>query len=112
MPPSPTQTAAATETTRGAAFITSTELLTQESAPPQFTLRIRGKLPTPCHQLNIQIHAPNLENKILIDVSSFSAAEICAQMIQPYERDLPLGSFPFGHYTVWVNGELVAEFDA
>jgi len=25
--------------------------------------------------------------------------------------NFPLGSFPPGHYTLWVNGEKVAEFD-
>ncbi|GAB4540346.1 MAG: hypothetical protein Fur002_06960 [Anaerolineales bacterium] len=107
-PPAPT----ATQTAPNPIFLDSIELLTLESAPPQFTLSLRGRLSTPCHQLKIEVQPPDAQNQIMVSVSSFSKAEICAQMIQPFEQNLALGSFPAGHYTVWVNGKLAAEFDA
>jgi hypothetical protein len=70
-------------------------------------------LPTPCNQLRGDISPPDSENKIVVDVYSVVEADaICAQVVEPFEENFPLGSFPAGHYTLWVNGELVAEFDA
>ena len=38
--------------------------------------------------------------------------EICMQVIEPFDVNIPLGSFPAGKYTLWVNGEIVAEFQS
>jgi hypothetical protein len=98
---------------RGNVFLDSTELLTLESFPLQFMLALKGSLPTPCNQLRVDISPPDPENKIVVDVYSVVEADaICAQVVEPFEENFPLGSFPAGHYTLWVNGELVAEFDA
>lgn len=98
---------------RGNAFIDSAELLILESSPLQFTLALKGSLPTPCNQLRVDISPPDSENKIVVDVYSVvNADEICAQVVEPFEENVPLGSFPAGHYTLWINGELVTEFDA
>jgi hypothetical protein len=32
-------------------------------------------------------------------------------LLTPQEMNISLGSFPAGHYTVWVNGQQVGEFD-
>jgi hypothetical protein len=37
---------------------------------------------------------------------------ICTQVVKPFEENVPLGSFPAGHYMLWVNEEMVTEFDA
>ena len=93
--------------------LNSSELLTLESSPLQFTLALKGSLPTPCNQLRVDVSPPDSENKIIVDVYSVvKADEICAQVVEPFEENVPLGSFPAGHYTLWVNGELVTEFDA
>jgi hypothetical protein len=97
----------------GAAFIDSIELLTLESYPLQFSLALTGSLPTPCHQLRVTVNPPDAEKNIYVEVYSVTAPDaICATMLQPFTENVPLGSFPAGHYTVWVNGEKVAEFDA
>jgi hypothetical protein len=36
--------------------------------------------------------------------------EICIQVIQEFETRLPLGSFPDGSYTIWLNSKQVGEF--
>ncbi len=96
-----------------AAFVTSTDLLTMESFPLQFTLVINGDLPTPCNQLRVDVQPPTTDNKILVNVYSVVASDMmCTEMLQPFSENVPLGSFPAGHYTLWVNGEKVAEFDA
>jgi hypothetical protein len=32
-------------------------------------------------------------------------------MLRPFEQEINLGGFPAGHYTVFVNGKPVGEFD-
>ncbi len=98
---------------RGNAYLDSTELLTLESYPLQFTLVLKGSLPTPCNDLRVDVKPPDAENRIDVDVYSESNPDrMCAQVLKPFEENFSLGSFPTGHYTLWVNGELVAEFDA
>lgn len=98
---------------RADAFVDSTELLILESYPLQFTLSIKGNLPTPCHQLRITASLPDAENKIYVQVYSVvSADQACAQVLSPFAVNHSLGSFPTGHYYLFVNGNPVAEFDA
>jgi hypothetical protein len=98
---------------RGNVFIDSTDLLTLESYPLQFMLALKGSLPTPCNQLRVDVSPPDSEEKIVVEVySEVPADAICAQVMEPFEENFPLGIFPAGHYTLWINGKLVAEFDA
>lgn len=98
---------------RGNVFLDSTELLTMESYPLQFALALKGSLSTPCHELRVAVSPPDSQNKIVVDVYSVADPNaICAQVLEPFEENFPLGSFPAGHYTLWVNGERVTEFDS
>jgi len=98
---------------RSQAFLDSVNLLTLESYPLQFSLALAGNLPTPCNHLRVAVSPPDAENKIMVNVYSVADPNaVCIQMLEPFEVSLPLGSFPSGHYTLWVNGEQVAEFDA
>lgn len=98
---------------RGNVYLDSTDLLTMESYPLQFMLVLKGNLPTPCHHLRVAVSLPDTQNKIIIDVYSVTDPNaICTQVMEPFEENIPLGSFPTGHYTLWVNGEQVAEFDS
>ena len=72
----------------------------------------RGDLPTPCHDLRAIINPPDEENKIVVEVYTVVNPDvICAQVLQPFEESLDLGTFSAGHYTVWINGEMAGEFD-
>ena len=85
----------------------------RESYPPQISLSLEGELPTPCHELRAEIAPPDAENKIQIAVYSVvDRNEACAQVLGPVEESIDLGTFPPGHYSVWVNGELAGEFDS
>jgi hypothetical protein len=98
---------------RSNVYLDSADLLTLESYPLQFTLVLSGDLPTPCNQLRVDVSPPDAEKKINVDVYSVIQPDMaCAQVLEPFEKNIPLGSFPTGHYTLWVNGELTAEFDA
>lgn len=102
-----------TSLTRGQAYVGSSDVLTLESFPLQFMLHIVGNLPTPCNALRVAVSAPDAENKIVVDVYSVSDPDrMCSQVIQPFDVNIPLGSFPEGKYSIWVNGEMVAEIQA
>lgn len=94
-------------------YLDSTDLLVMESYPPQFMLMLKGNLPTPCHELRVVSSEPDAENRINLEVYSVADPDaMCIMMLQPFEQNIPLGSFASGHYTIWVNGEQAAEFDA
>ncbi len=98
--------------TRSNAYVESVEVRLMESFPVQVGLGLKGNLPTPCEQLRIQTAAPDAENQIVLDVYSVAeAGQMCAEVLQPFEANLNLGSFPSGHYTLWINGEMRGEFD-
>jgi hypothetical protein len=93
-------------------YIESAELLIRESFPPQISLGISGNLPTPCHILQVDIHESDLNNTISVDVYSVTdAGTVCIQVLKPFQEYIDLGTFPTGHYIVWVNGDQVGEFD-
>ena len=99
--------------TRGLVYLDSVDLITMESFPLQFMLVLKGSLPTPCNELRVAVSLPDLQNKITVDVYSVvDPITICVQVLEPFEENVPLGSFPTGHYTLWVNGEQITEFDS
>lgn len=97
---------------RAEVYLDSVDLLAMESYPPQFSLLLKGNLPTPCHQLRVEYREPDAQNRIMLEVYSLADPQaVCVQMLQPFEQSVYLGSFPAGHYTVWINGKQVSEFD-
>jgi hypothetical protein len=98
---------------RANAFLDSSDILIMESYPVQINLHLMGSLPTPCHQLRLNISQPDTENRILIDLYSVvDPDKICAQMLQAFDVNIPLGSFPAGNYSIWINGSKIGNFDA
>lgn len=95
------------------AQVESTDLFVLETYPIQVRVQIQGYLPTPCHKLRIVVNPPDAENRIYIDVYSVvNPDSMCIQMIESYDTIVDLGSFPTGHYTVYVNESLIGEFDS
>lgn len=94
-------------------FIEEAGLVIRESYPPQISLGISGNLPTPCHRLRAVISKPDVANKINVEVYTVvDPSMICTQVLEPFMENIDLGTFPSGHYFVWVNGELAGEFDS
>lgn len=95
---------------RGEAFIDQAEIVTLESFPPQFRLKLSGTLPTPCHQLRVVVSEPDAQERIDVEVYSVvDPNQACIQVVEPFEANIPIGSFTSGEYTVLVNGEQVGE---
>jgi hypothetical protein len=63
----------------------------------------------------VEIAQPDSKNRI--DITAYAVAEKdkpCALMAlaTPLQASLNLGSFPSGHYSLWLNGVKVDEFDS
>jgi hypothetical protein len=98
---------------RGNAFINESSLLIRESYPPQIAIMLSGDLPTPCHQLRAEVGEPDAENKIMVNVYTVVDPNMmCIQVLKPFDETVELGTFPSGHYSVWLNGEMIGEFDS
>jgi len=98
---------------RGEVFIDKSEILLLESYPVQVMLSLQGSLPTPCHFLRVKVSEPDEKNRIQVEVYSLSKPdEICIQVLEAFEVNIPLGSYTGGMFSVWVNEEKVGEFDA
>ena len=98
---------------RGPVFLDATDLLQLESYPIQINVHLQGELPSPCHQLRVVVSAPDAQNQIQLDVYSLAEPNaVCVAMTQPFDENIPLGSFPTGKYTVWVNGVMIGEFNS
>jgi len=98
---------------RGNVFINESDIVIRESFPPQISLHLSGDLPTPCHQLRVKINEPDPENRIEVEAYSvLDSDRACIQVLEPFEENLDLGTFATGHYTVWLNGEMIGEFDS
>lgn len=88
-------------------------LLILESYPVQINIELQGYLPTPCHNLRVTFLPPDAQNRIYGEVYTVvDPTMMCIQVIKEFETTISLGSFPTGHYQVYVNGELVGEFDS
>ncbi|HNT25054.1 MAG TPA: hypothetical protein PKM21_11850 [Anaerolineales bacterium] len=100
--------------TRGNVFpdLAQSELLVMESFPVQATALLRGNLPDPCHQLRAVITVDEAQKRVDIELYSLAdPAKICITVLEPFEANLPLGSFSGGDYNVYVNGELLGTID-
>jgi hypothetical protein len=79
----------------------------------QVILYVEGELPTPCHELAVEVMPPDEQNQIHIQMySEVEAGAICAQVMEPFEANvsIPMAGAPDGVYTVVLNGEVVGEF--
>ena len=102
-----------TTLSRAEIYLDSSSIVSQGSNPVQFFLSIKGNLPTPCNQLRVLVNAPDSQNRIMLEVYSVADPNrMCTQILKPFEQMISLGSFPDGHYTIYINGKQVGEFDA
>lgn len=90
----------------GPVFIDSTEILYLESFPVQVRLLVRGSLPTPCHEAQWAVE----DEGWAIDVELWSVVllgQVCAQVLEPFEVSIPLGSYESATTLVLLNGEQI-----
>ena len=90
---------------KGQAFVDSVDLLLLESYPVQVRATLHGSLPTPCHSLAWTLGEPVPDGRIVLEVySRYDPTQVCAQVLQPFEKSVPVGSFTSGSYVLVLNG--------
>jgi hypothetical protein len=100
--------------TPGNAFVTisASSVAVSGSTPGQVTLQLRGTLPNPCYHLRIDPAQPDDQKQIQVKVYSVVEPDkMCTDVIEEFDVEYALGSFPSGHYMVYINGEYLGEFD-
>jgi len=96
---------------RGNVQLEKIDLMIMESWPVQISLQVEGNLPTPCHQLRAKISEKDDDQRIEVEMYSLSHPEdICPQVLEPFDVNIPLGSFKEEGISFWVNGEKVGEY--
>jgi len=86
-----------------------------KSQPPQLMVNFAYFQPTPCYQLRLEVSNPNEQNQI--NLKAYAVAERdkpCTLMAlaTPLQASLKLGSLSKGHYTIFLNGTQIGEFDS
>jgi hypothetical protein len=90
--------------------IDSAILLVMESYPMKVSLALRGELPTPCHELVWEVVGPSDKNIIEVTTYAESTPEtFCIQLLEPFELNIPLGSFTELGFRVRLNGEEIGD---
>ena len=93
--------------------IDSSSVVLLESDPKQVKLHLVGRLPNPCNHLRVNPSQPDDQKRIQVEVYSVvKPGENCTDVLEPFVVEIPLGSFPAGHYSIYINEELLGEFDA
>ncbi len=95
--------------------IVSASVITTESLPPQVSLALAYRLPTPCNNLRVVILPPDQANRIVLEVYSVAPKDKPCNMMElatPQQASINLGSFPAGAYSVWVNGVQAGSFSS
>jgi len=96
---------------RGEVEIVSVVFLTSPGVSVSFSYR----LPTPCYQLRVGISQPDSQNRIQLEIYAVTPKDKPCNLMAlstPQETTISLGSLPAGHYSAWINGQQVGEFDA
>jgi hypothetical protein len=90
----------------------SSKLVTSDTQPVQLSAIIKGTLPDPCHQLRAAVSGPDEDNAIQMELYSLIDNSIdCNSVLVPFEAAIPLGSVSSGHFTVYINGQILGDFD-
>ncbi len=101
--------------TRDQVFIDveNSSLVVESTPPVTASVELNGNLSDPCHQLRVVVSPPNAQREINLEVYSvFDPGMMCIMVIKPFSVTIPLGTFYGGHYTIFVNGQLLGEFDS
>lgn len=75
-----------------------------------WVVAMTGNLPTPCHQLRVDVRKPNENGEIHLEAFSVvDEGEMCNEVLQSFSVNIPL-EVNEGAYTVFLNGERIGAF--
>lgn len=93
--------------TRGPAFLDIYDLFIVGA---QYELHLVGSTPTPCNALRVAVAPPDDQNRIIVDVYSVSNPKgVCADVLAPFDVQVPLGTNLVGTFTIWIYGQEVGQ---
>jgi hypothetical protein len=88
------------------------KLITLSDLTGQEAVFLQGNLPDPCHQMRVVLNPAGPDHRIGLDVYSvYDPKAVCIMVIVPFQLIVPLGNNLIGHYSLYVNGQLLGEFD-
>lgn len=90
---------------RSPVFVESVEFQFLESYPVQVRAVVAGNLPTPCHELQWSLDDSDPDAPVLEVWSTVEPDVVCAQVLEPFEEVISVGSYETGEYSLLVNGE-------
>jgi hypothetical protein len=93
-----------TTTIRSEAYVESVDLQFLESYPVQVRAIISGNLPTPCHRIGWEFDALSSVAPAVIVYSTVEPDAMCAEVLEPFEITIDLGSFETGDHVAVING--------
>lgn len=98
---------------RGDVTVEGASLTRMDLTPPHMLLNFSFFAPSPCHQLRVEVAPPNTENRIDVSAYGLATDQPCGQeaIATSLPASVDLGNLPPGHYSVWLNGAVVGEFD-
>jgi hypothetical protein len=91
---------------RGNAFVENSTIEATGRVP---VLYLSGFLPTPCHQLKVDVKQDETSGEVQVEVYSLvDSSVMCIQVVEPFDTqvDLPLAA---ARYQVTLNGEVIGE---
>lgn len=90
----------------------NSRVVVSNETPTQVSVQLSGSLADPCHELRVVVSPANANREINLEVYSvYDSSVMCITVIKTFNVDIPLGTYPSGQYTVYVNGELLGEFN-
>jgi len=89
------------------ALVDEIDILVLESFPVQIRATVKGNLPSPCFEIG-DINEIRQYNHFTVSIKTKEVAEICAQVLTPFEESIPLSVYGLkaGRYTVEINGAM------
>lgn len=82
-------------------WVEKTEIITMESAPPQFAVKFTVTMPTPGWELKVdETSKPDSQGRIIVKVTGTPPEGIVAQVLQSETFQATLGSLNEGNYLV------------
>ncbi|MCB2223499.1 MAG: hypothetical protein KQH83_04900 [Actinobacteria bacterium] len=96
----------AAPTTTDPVYVAHVEFVFLESYPVQVRAVVTGDLPTPCHEPGWTVGAAGADGRVVVDMwSSVPDPDLaCAQVLEPFEVTIDVGSFETGDYVVEIGG--------
>ncbi|MGZ8754079.1 MAG: hypothetical protein ACXW15_02705, partial [Acidimicrobiia bacterium] len=98
-----------TEGSEGPVYVETTDILQMESFPVQVRLVVGGSLPTPCHEARWEVDDDGSQIGVRL-WSTVMPGQDCAQVLEPVELSIALGSFESGERIVLLNDEEIGRF--